>query len=455
VKDAISLKNNMSENRLTIAQIQKKHRQGEFDLLEWNRVFIKAIEEKESRICAWEYIDKELWIKKCNALLNGPSPVFDKLYGVPVGVKDIFNTIDMPTQMGSALWKDFTPGNDARVVYDIKMNGGIIAGKTVTAEFAVHAPNATRNPWNREKSPGTSSSGSAAAVSAGMVPLAIGTQTAGSIIRPASYCGVFGFKPSFGTIPRTGMLKTTDSLDSVGLFATNTDDCRVLFDVMRVKGLDYPFVHKNLDNYKPEKKKKWKIGVLSDQLHVARTYPHYSQNGFSAFCDKLKRLDSIELVSPAFPELANEAHEIQRIIYHRSLSYYFKKEYQSKSFISEVMNEIVSEGNKISVDQYQEAISKQSKLSAQMDDLFSNVDIFITLSTAGTAPEFKTAIDPPDTCLIWTMCGLPTISIPAFEHAGLPFGLQLVAKRYSDYALLDLANVLTDAGLLPKFSTIK
>ncbi len=231
----------------TINDILRKYRNNEFDIIEWNKSFISVIKRKDKLIKSWAYFDEELWLKNLNFVLEKHPRQHDKLLGIPVGIKDIFNTIDMPTCMGSPLWKGFTPGNDARVVHNIKFQGGIIAGKTVTAEFAVHSPNETRNPRDVNYSPGTSSSGSAASVASGMIPLAIGTQTAGSIIRPASYCGIYGFKPSFGTLPRTGMLKTTDSLDCVGLFATNIDDCKLLFEVMRVKGLDYPYVHQYLE----------------------------------------------------------------------------------------------------------------------------------------------------------------------------------------------------------------
>ncbi len=140
-----------SQKRMTINQVHQKYKAGELDLLEWNKNFIEAIEAKNKKIHAWVYFNKEMWLNKCeNVLLN--KPVFNKLLAVPVGIKDIFNTIDMPTAMGSPIWKDFTPGNDARVVYDIKMNGGLAAGKTVTAECAVHTPNENRNPWNLEKS---------------------------------------------------------------------------------------------------------------------------------------------------------------------------------------------------------------------------------------------------------------------------------------------------------------
>src|SRR3990167_8157472 len=181
---------------------------------------------------------------------------------IPVGVKDIYNTADFPTQMGSPLWKDFTPGNDARAVYHLKRQGANIVGKTVTAEFAVHALDKTLNPYDATRTPGTSSSGSAVAVSMGMVPAATGTQTAGSIVRPASFCGVYGCKPSFGTIPRTGMLKTTDSLDQIGFFTVHAEDLRRLFDSMRVKGENYPISNAALADESRQKSKgdKWRVG---------------------------------------------------------------------------------------------------------------------------------------------------------------------------------------------------
>ena len=174
---------------------------------------IAAVDKHESSVHAWECFDRQKLVcqaEQSTARIrdgNEPRP----LEGLPVGVKDIFNTADFPTQMGSPLWQGFTPGNDARVLYDMKRLGAIVPGKTVTAEFAVHSLGKTLNPHAGNRTPGTSSSGSAVAVATGMVSVALGTQTAGSIIRPASFCGVWGCKPSFGLVPRTGTLKTTDS----------------------------------------------------------------------------------------------------------------------------------------------------------------------------------------------------------------------------------------------------
>jgi Asp-tRNA(Asn)/Glu-tRNA(Gln) amidotransferase A subunit family amidase len=443
-------------NNLSISELLRLHKAGELDLIAWNKHFIDRVNANESTIHAWQYVNEDHWLKNVDEAIANANPAFADLLGVPVGIKDIFNTIDMPTEMGSSIWKGFTPGNDARVVHNIKFHGGLSAGKTVTAEFAVHTPNETRNPWNTACSPGTSSSGSAAAVAAGMVPLAIGTQTAGSIIRPASYCGVFGFKPTFGTLPRTGMLKTTDTLDTVGLFGTNTDDCRRLFDVMRVKGLDYPYVNNRLENPSFQQKNgaKWKVGIVLEQHSVAAGYTDFALKAFADFVMKLNSLTDVEVVSPSFSSLFEQAHSVQETIYHKALSYYFKHEFEKKTLMSEVMYEIVAEGNTISPEAYHAAIANQRELTAEMDSLFQDVDVLITLSTAGHAPEFGIAIDPPDTCLIWTMCGLPTLSIPQFQHNGLPFGVQAIGRKYADYKLLDFVAFLTEKGLTPQFAAL-
>jgi len=171
---------------------------GEIKVIDLVKSCLERIDQFESTVQAWAYFDPHVTMSKARELdekLENGTEVGD-LFGVLVGVKDIFNTVDMPTQMGSPIWKGFTPGNDARVVHYLRMADAIIPGKTVTAEFAVHTPGPTRNPHNPEYMAGTSSTGSAVAVAANMAPLSIGTQTAGSTIRPASYTGIFGYKPS-------------------------------------------------------------------------------------------------------------------------------------------------------------------------------------------------------------------------------------------------------------------
>ena len=170
----------------------------------------------------WEVFDKDVAFKqaKLSQKKIDSGKEIGLLEGIPVGVKDIFNSIDFPTQMGSPIWRGFTPGNDARCLTYLKKNGSVIPGKTITAEFAVHALNKTLNPHNKRNTPGTSSSGSAVRMLSAF-PVSVGTQTAGSIVRPSSFCGIYGCKPSFGLIPRTGILKTTDTLDTIGFLCSS------------------------------------------------------------------------------------------------------------------------------------------------------------------------------------------------------------------------------------------
>ena len=204
-------------NELTVTEAGEKVRSGELSAVEWCESCIAQVERCEADIHAWVQFEPELALRQAREIdeKRRAGTFDDPLWGAPFGVKDVFNTAELPTCMGSPIWEGFTPGNDARVVAHLRWAGGVMFGKTVTAEFAVHHPGPTVNPHNPDYSPGTSSSGSAAAVASMMVPLALGTQTAGSTIRPASYCGVYGFKPSFGVVPRTGILKTLDTLDHV------------------------------------------------------------------------------------------------------------------------------------------------------------------------------------------------------------------------------------------------
>lgn len=415
------------------------------------RACLDSIEHTEYRIHAWTYLNPELVMKQADAadkkLAAGAG---GKLCGIPVGVKDIFNTSDMPTQMGSPIWKGFTPGNDARTVYNLRMADAIIMGKTVTAEFAVHAPGPTHNPHKMGYIPGTSSSGSAAATAAHMVPMSLGTQTAGSIIRPASYCGVFGFKPSFGLIPRTGMLKTTDSLDSVGMFARSIDDIALLFDTIRVHGIDYPIAHAALNDSSRQTigNRPWRVGLL--QGPKWNCAEGYAQKALEEFGDQLGKIDHINVQRIDLPSTFKESHATHTTIYDRALAYYFKEEFIAKTLVSPVMYDIVQRGNQISLKQYQTALTEQNQLAHLLDTILTDeFDIVIDLSTGGEALEGLASVDRPDNCLIWTLCGVPTINLPVFNGPlGLPFGVQIFTRRYNDYFLFEFVRHLQSHGLI-------
>lgn len=407
--------------------------------------FLKRIAALEPAVQAWTFLNDTWAVEQAEAIdarfQVGRQP--GVLAGVPIGVKDVFNTADFPAEMGSQIWKGFTPGNDARVVFNLRQEDGVVIGKTTTSEFAVHEPTKTRNPHNLECGPGTSSAGSAAAVACGMVSAALGTQTGGSVIRPASYCGVFGYKPSFGLVPRTGVLKTTDTLDTIGWFGRSVDDIEILFEAFRVRGLNYPFVNGHV--VKKPLPARVKLAIFKGP-----NWKHASSEATGHFDDALKKLgghgfDAVDFSLPEFEEIF-EAHER---IYCRALSYYFRAEQRNtRDSISKVLLRMLDDGEKITPATYQADILRQAELTKTYFDAFP-ADVVATLSAGGECPVGLYAPDRPDSCKIWTYLGMPVISLPLFTAAsGRPIGLQLIGRKYSDYTLLAVARRV--ASLLGK-----
>lgn len=442
---------------LTATEAIKKIRDKEISIRELNDSFIERIESLEGRIHAWAYFNKELVYPQIDRIEKEIADnTFDgMLFGVPLGVKDIFNAEDMPASMGSPVYEGFTPGNDARVVHKAKLEGGVVMGKTVTAEFAVHHPGPTNNPHNPEYFPGTSSSGSAAAVASAMVPLALGTQTAGSIIRPASYCGVYGYKPSFGLLPRIGILKTVDPLDHVGFFSRSVDDLKLLLDALRVKGHNYPFVYKYMDNPRTKRKRdenaSWRVAFI--KTHLWDMADDYVKKSISNFTDKISTINGIKVEEVELPAAFKEAHNIHNILYNKALSYYFKEECEKyPDLISSDFMELVNEGRKTGKEEYLACLDKQNELALKLDNYLKKYDVALSFSTAGEAmKKEKYREEKPDTSLIWTMCRIPSINLPLFKGPkGLPFGVQAIARRFNDYDLLSFLSYLEKHGMLDK-----
>ena len=436
-----------------IEQLIEMMKKGELTPSDLKDATVANIKELDPKFFAWVMYQDEKWkAPQPPAPMDGPLVPEKLLHNIPIGVKDIYNTYDFPTQMGSPLWKGYTPGNDARTVFNLKRQGAVVMGKTVTAEFAVHALNQTLNPYDTTKTPGTSSSGSAVAISLGMVPLATGSQTAGSIVRPASFCGVYGVKPSFGSLPRTGTLKTTDSLDTLGYFAIHQRDLRRGFDAMRVSGLDYPILHAALSNKDRQTKPKgrpWKVGF--SRTHTWKNAPQYAQEALEKYMNQLANLQDIEIVDANLPVTMEKAHSIHKTIYDKALSYYFKGEYKQSDFVSPIMNEIISRGKEVPLKAYTDAVHAQMDLLYDMDDYFTsnNFDVLISLSTAGEAP-LREIEELPDPALMWTLTHLPVVSVPKFTSPnGLPFGFQITARKYNDYLLFDFLDHLESEGVIP------
>ena len=408
----------------------------------------KHIKKLDSSIQAWDYLDQSVVNQQLKQIQTYKN---ESLYGIPIGIKDIFNTQNMPTQMGSPLWKNFTAGNDARVVHYLRESGAVIMGKTSTAEFAVHHQTKTHNPHDYKRSPGTSSSGSAAAVASGMVPIALGTQTAGSIGRPASYCGVYGFKPSFGIIPRIGVLKTSDTLDSIGFFTRSIDDLSLAFEASRAKGENYEYVHKYIDK-RSIKKNKYRVAIIEhpfSHLNNANT-----QEKFTKWLKTLEQ-NNIKITNLVLLDKFKEIYALHKIIYDKSLSYYFKKEFENKQLISPIMNKIISNGTTIKPEFYHECIKKQAQLTQEMQNYFKDYDILIMPTTADIAPIGLDTLDIPDSNLIWSFLGMPTVSAPLLKgEFNMPQGVLFVAKKYDDQLLLQFLSDLENNEIIKKETNV-
>ena len=367
-----------------------------------------------------------------------------KLSYMPYGIKDVFNTKVLPTSMGSQIWKGFKAGNNARVIDNLVFNGGIIFSKTTTAEFAVHfiTPGKTKNPYNINHITGTSSSGSAVAVACGALPIALGTQTAGSIIRPASFCGVYGFKPSFGSIDRTGVLKTNDTFDTIGLLSADIHGIKKTFYNIFQKGRDYPYSINFFENFSKYNKNfnKLKIGILDNSLNVFKNFTNVVMSDFELVKKTIE--ENYELREIKSIDFLNEIHPIHEEMYAKSLSYYFQNEIKQNESISDIMLEMIKKGENITAENYVKISKLQPVFTNKMNEIFKQVDFIIVPSTASSAPKVgNNEID--DTCLIWTFLGYPSVTIPLFtDDNNLPFGLQVISKKFDDFALLEFSEKL-------------
>lgn len=368
------------------------------------------------------------------------------LFAMPFGVKDVFNTMVLPTTMGSEIWRDFKAGNNARLVDEIADRGGVVFSKTTTAEFAVHyiQDGKTLNPHNQNHITGTSSAGSAVAVACGALPIGLGTQTAGSIVRPASFCGTYGFKPSFGAIDRTGVLKTADTLDTIGFLGSDLHGLKKTFMSTFQKEKEN---YHNARNYFAaqqsfQKKSKLRVGIISDQFRGYCDYDGYIKDDFEAILTRLAGPDiDFDLVTDI--DFINEIHPLHELIYCKSLSYYFQEEFAHGSKMSGIMSEMIERGEKIQTEEYINALNRQPEHRTKFDAIMGNYDFLITPSTAAVAPKVGEQ-ERDDTCLIWTFLGYPVLCIPAFwsDALGLPYGIQLIAPRYFDFSLFDFGKMV-------------
>jgi Asp-tRNA(Asn)/Glu-tRNA(Gln) amidotransferase A subunit family amidase len=436
----------MSLNSLGLGEAAADIREGRITSAELVEDCLARIAEVDPGIGAWAHLDRDHALAQAESLdehrrhgrATGP------LHGVPVGVKDIFDTADLPTEYGSPIWAGRTPRQDAAAVSFLRAAGAVILGKTVTTEYAYFTPGKTRNPHDATRTPGGSSSGSAAAVAAGMVPGAIGSQTNGSVIRPAAFCGVVGFKPTHGLIPRSGALALSRSFDHVGVFARGVEDAALLAEVMVGYDREDP-----------------------DTRPVAR--PHFAAVAASepplpprfAFVRSAAWDQADAVIHDAFGELVGALGEAansvelgsgfdKAIAQHRlamevEMAHNLRRDYEKAGDqLSPQLRQLIERGRTYTATDYCSALSSIAPLNAALDSIFDEYDAVLTPATAGEAPDLATTGNPVF-CSTWTYLGTPAITLPLMaSETGLPLGVQLVGRRGNDARLLRTARWLVN-----------
>jgi Asp-tRNA(Asn)/Glu-tRNA(Gln) amidotransferase A subunit family amidase len=407
---------------------------------------LRRVREVDGDVQAWTFLDPDYALAQARAAdeLRMSGRPIGALHGVPVGLKDIIDTADMPTENGSVLHAGRTPSRDASVVSLLRGAGAIILGKTVTTEFATRTPGKTRNPHNSGHTPGGSSSGSAAAVAAGMVPLALGSQTTGSTIRPASFCGVFGLKPTHGLIPRHGMFQLSRSLDHVGLFARGVEDIALLLEELAAH-----------DERDPDSRPRARIPYgsiaaaeppLPPMFAFVKTslWDRVDADAREAFAELVSRLgdrvEELELTTPL-----EDVLEWQRAVGGAEIAINLGHEWEhGRDKLSPALRQRIAEGRDVRGMDYLRALGRVPELNASFTELFEQrYDAILTPPAFGAAPKGLESTGDPAFCALWTLCGMPALSVPLMQGAnGLPLGVQLVGGRHRDGQLLRTARWL-------------
>jgi len=437
------------ENLMALGAVALRDRlaSGALDAITLVEACIARIEDREDVVGAWAFFDPGFarhQAKVMDEMRRSGRPI-GPLHGLPVGLKDIIDTARMPTENGCALDAGRVPMTDAAIVEKVRAAGAIIMGKTVSTELAFMHPGRTRNPHNPAHTPGGSSSGSAAAVADGMVPLAVGTQTGGSVIRPASFCGVTGFKPSFGAIPRRGVLMQSQTLDTVGVFATDPAGAAMLADVLfgydpadrASRPAPFPALERTAMSAPP----------LTPVFAIVRP------PGWDGAHDDLKQAFLAieeELGDQAFavdlPEIFDEAAaQRERINFAEMSRNYYRYERDGADTLGAPTLEAMRKGAAIPARDYLAALDWPDVLYAALEEILSRCDAILCPAALGPAPEGLESTGDSIFNGLWTLCGTPAVTLPLLTASnGLPMGVQLVAARGDDARLMRTARWLSD-----------
>jgi len=437
----------MSLCALSLTQAAADIREGRITSAELVRDCLERVDEVDSKIQAWAFLDRDYAMQQAEAAdryrKQGKAP--GPLHGVPIGIKDIFDTADMPTEFGSPLWAGRTPRRDAAVVARLRAAGAVILGKTVTTEYAYRQPGKTTNPHDAGRTPGGSSSGSAAAVAAHMVPGAVGSQTNGSVIRPAAFCGVVGFKPTHGLISRSGALLLSRTLDHVGVFA------RTVADVALVAEALVGFDEEDPDTRPIARPPLAAVAAseppLPPRLAFVRSpvWEHAEPVTREAFAELVEALGEA-IAEVELGESLARAVEMHRTIMEVEMAHNLHRDYEKGGDrLSAALRTLIERGRGYAAVDYAAAVAGIPSLNSALDPVFDEFDAIVTPSAPGEAPRGLTTTGDPIFCTLWTYLGTPALTLPLLRStAGMPLGVQLVGRRDGDARLLRTARWLVE-----------
>jgi Asp-tRNA(Asn)/Glu-tRNA(Gln) amidotransferase A subunit family amidase len=403
---------------------------GKLSSVELTRAYLDRIEVRNPLVRAWCAIDEDLALSA--AAEADASPPRSPLHGVPFGVKDVIDTADLPTEYGSPIHAGRKPAKDASCVAKMRSAGAVHLGKLVTTEFAMYSPNGTRHPHNLERTPGGSSSGTAAAVADRQVPLAFGNQTAGSLVRPAAFCGVFGLKPTHGIVETDGILPLQPYFDTLGYMARSVDDLRAFFGI--VSGLTGP-----ADWEEPRAPRiglfrtyQWEHAEPETRFVLETVAQSLAANG----CD-VREFD--------LPQDYAGLIEVHRAVLYRGISRSLAADYErAGEQMSEILQSIIEEGRALDEEAFEARFATADRMRNMINDDFGDFDALICPSAPGEAP-FGLGTGSPVFQVTWTLLGVPCINLPLGTGPnGMPVGVQLVGRRHDDVRLLALAKYLME-----------
>ena len=430
---------------LSVEELASKIKSAEISSVEVCEKYIERINKFERDIKAWAHFDKKVLLEKAaeadeHRKSGKPTGL---LHGVPIAVKDIVGTVDMPTECGTVIRKGKSYSQNAEIIDLLHSSGAIVMGKTATSELAYLGPPSTTNPHDKTRTPGGSSSGSAASVASFMAPASIGSQTGGSIIRPASYCGVVGYKPTYGLISRNGVLRTSYSLDHIGMFGRKVEDVAMLAKVLIKKDkFDPATIHYSTENILTETKK----GPLFEPKFIFYKTDHWkiidkkSRESFEYFIKSFKK--NIEVFDT--PSYFKEIDKYHRIIHESDLANNFQMYYKkSKNKLSKQMQSAISRGMKCSAKEYLDAVDFMKRSYESYKEVFEDYHGVLSPCSTGVADKGLKDTGSADFNRVWSYMHTPAISLPLLQgENNLPLGVQLIGDKYDDHRFLGVARWL-------------